>query len=200
MARGGAPVWDRSARGVSGAKALRDAHASGAAVRMARGAPGLTLVELLVVLSIFAALLLVLGASFQGWMAKYKVEDDTKRIFAALSAARLQAMQKKRIYFVVIDNATFRAVRTYEDTDPAPDGDGARSGPDTLRDTVTTSYTIAPSFSGGATEFFFDRDGVPNVSGTISLVSSFSPDYDCIRIDTTRIKMGHTNGGTCLEK
>jgi len=153
-----------------------------------------------VVVGIFTALVLILGASFQGWMAKYKVEDDTKRLFTALSTARLQAMQRKRAHFVVIDNAAFRTLYTVEDSSPAPDGDGARTAQDRTVDTVATSFRIVPALTGGVTEFSFDRNGIPSVSGTLSLQSTFSPDYDCITIDVTRIKMGRMDGGACREK
>ena len=61
---------------------------------------GLTLVEMVTVVAILGVLVIALAFSFQGWLAKYKVEDETKRFYADLSDARARAMQKKKITFV----------------------------------------------------------------------------------------------------
>lgn len=166
-------------------------------MRIARNNRGITLVELMTVVAIFGVLLLVLGFSFGGWIEKYKVEDETKRFYADLMDARARAMQKKRVAFV--DLAANR-YRTFEDSDPAPDGNGALTGADTLIADTETKYTIDQVLTGGVTQFQFDKEGLASVTGRIRLVSSISPDYDCITIATTRIRMGRFNGGICLEK
>jgi prepilin-type N-terminal cleavage/methylation domain-containing protein len=73
---------------------------------------GLTLIELVTVVAVIGFLLASLGFAFQGWLAKYKVEDETKRFYSDLMDARARAMQKKRVTFV--DLATNR-YRTFED-------------------------------------------------------------------------------------
>lgn len=164
---------------------------------------GLTLIELVTVVAVIGFLLASLGFSFQGWLAKYKVEDETKRFYSDLMDARARAMQKKRVTFV--DLATNR-YRTFEDTNPPPDGDGTLNAGDRLvADSETTwrgglPYAIDNPTLGGVTQIHFDKEGLANVPATIWLTSSFSPDFDCITITTTRIRMGSFNGGICQEK
>lgn len=165
---------------------------------------GVTLVEMMTVVAILGLLAIILGFSFQGWLAKYKVEDETKRFYADVMDARARAMQKKRVTFV--DLAT-NQYRTFEDTNTAPDGNGDfEDGVDTkVADTVTT-YVIEPALLEGVpplpvTQFRFNKEGLASATGRIRLVStSLSPDYDCITVTTTRIRMGRWNGATCQEK
>ena len=165
---------------------------------------GFTLVEVMTVLAIIGCLAIVLGFSFQGWLAKYKVEDETKRFYADLSDVRARAMQKKRVTFVDLTAAT--RYRTFEDSVPAPDGDGTLNAGDLLvSDSGMTwpgglPYPIDNPTLGGVTQIAFDKEGLANIPVTIWLTSGLSPDYDCIRITTTRIRMGRFNGGNCQEK
>ena len=48
-----------------------------------RNNKGVTLVELLIVFSIIAILVLALGFSYQGWMARYKVDSVKLRPWAS---------------------------------------------------------------------------------------------------------------------
>lgn len=170
---------------------------------------GVTLVEVMTVVAILGVLLVVLGFSFQGWIAKYKVEDETKRLYADLMDARARAMQKGRFTFVTLATNGYR---TYEDSDPPPDGDESLT---TAADRLVADsgrtwpgglpYPVDGATLGGVTEVRFDKDGLANVPNpsvpvTIWLTSGLSPDYDCITIRTTRIRMGRFDGGTCQEK
>ena len=167
-------------------------------MRFARDNRGMTLIELMTVVAILGVLVVILGFSFQGWLAKYKVEEETKRFYADLSDARGRAMQKKRNTFV---DMAARQYRTFEDTNTAPDGNGTlETASDTRVANVTTTYTITPALTGGVTQFAFDREGLATVTGTIRLVSTLSPDYDCITIRTTRLRIGRYNGAICQEK
>jgi len=166
-------------------------------MRIARDNRGMTLIEVMIVTAIFGILLTALGFSFRGWVAKYKVEDETKRFYADLMDARARAMQKKRVTFV--DLAANR-YRTFEDSDPGPDGDEALTGSDTRIADTETKYAIDQVLTGGVSQFHFDKAGLASATGRIRLVSTLSPDYDCITIATTRIRMGRFDGGTCQEK
>lgn len=166
---------------------------------------GMTLVEILIVVGIMGLLLIILGASYQGWMEKYKVEDATKRLYADIMEARARTLQARRFAFVRIDVAGYRRYWTYEDSNPAPDGNGTLetgTPSDRLLKSGTTAYTIVPALSGGATTLAFNREGIAQATGTIRLTSGVSPDYDCMTIGATRIRMGKwdAGAGVCLER
>ena len=169
-------------------------------MRTVRDIRGITLVELMTVVAILGVLVAILGFSFQGWIAKYKVEDQTKRLYADITDARARAMQKKRMTFVAL---AARQYRTFEDTNTAPDGNGVyEQAADTGVANTTTSYDIVPTLNPVVTQFAFDREGLATVTGTIRLDSTLSPDYDCITIQTTRLRIGRYDvaTSTCQEK
>jgi len=166
-------------------------------MRTVRDIRGMTLVELMTVVAILGVLVVILAFSFQGWIAKYKVEDQTKRLYADITDARARAMQKKRMTFVELAVLATNRYRTFEDTNTAPDGNGTlEAAADTGVADTTTAYTITPA----AMTFSFSREGLASFTGTIQLVSTLSPDYDCITIQPTRIRIGRFNGAICQEK
>ncbi len=149
---------------------------------------GMTLIELVVVITIIGILIIALGLGFSGWTGKYKVESQTNELYADLMDARVRAMQKKRVHFVVLSPTSYSIV---EDTSPPPDGNGIREADsDTLILDKDTTYTLIPGLSSGATEFSFNPRGLISDEGNIRLDSTVNPDYDCIVLSATRINMG----------
>jgi prepilin-type N-terminal cleavage/methylation domain-containing protein len=160
---------------------------------------GVTLIELIVVVSVIGILVIALGFSFQGWMGKYRVESQIKEMYTDLMNARARAMQRNRIHFVDLPPAQPTQYTIYEDiynaADPTNiDGDGIlQTGSDRRVLQKTTSYTIVPALVFGDTRFNFNKDGLVSHNGTIRLSSTVTPDYDCIVIAPTRINMGQWN-------
>ncbi|MCR4309397.1 MAG: GspH/FimT family pseudopilin [Deltaproteobacteria bacterium] len=163
--------------------------------KTARG--GFTLVEILITLAILGILLTIAVGNFGGLNEKYKVEAETKQLYADLMDARGRATQRDRISFVQVNDNGYK---TFEDTNPVPDGDGNLTVGDTQVADVTVNHQIITT--GGLSDFRFNRNGIASVTGFIRFSSTAQPDYDCITITATRIKMGQydATGNTCAEK
>jgi len=160
---------------------------------------GFTLVEILITIAILGILLVIGVSNLRGFNEKYKVEAETKQLFADMMDARGRAMQRNRVAFVRVNGNDYQ---TYEDTSPAPDGDGALQNTDTLITDAKVSHAIATGNIVVPLSFNFNRNGIASVAGFIRFSSTAQPDYDCISIGATRIKMGQYNatGNTCAEK
>jgi prepilin-type N-terminal cleavage/methylation domain-containing protein len=161
---------------------------------------GFTLVEILITLAILGILAVIAASNFGGMNEKYKVEAETKQLYADMMDARGRAMQRNRVSFVQINADDYQ---TFEDTSPAPDGDRAlQTGNDTLITNTTVSHDIVTGDIAVPLSFNFNRNGIASVTGFIRFSSTVKPDYDCIWIRATRIKMGQTNaaGTACAEK
>lgn len=160
---------------------------------------GFTLVEILITITLLGILLALAVGNFGGLNEKYKVEAETKQLYADLMDARGRAMQRNRVFFVRFPLGTRYA--TYEDTDTAPDGNGVwDNASDTMVANVTVAHSITTVLPGGANAFEFNRNGIASVTGNLRFSSTAGPDYDCITIRPTRIKMGQYTGGVCVEK
>jgi Tfp pilus assembly protein FimT len=155
----------------------------------------------MITIAILGILVVIAVSDFRGMNEKYKVEAETKQLYADLMDARGRAMQRNRMFFVRINGNDYQ---TYEDTFPAPDGDRAlQQGADTLAATVKVSHAIdTGNIASVPLNFNFNRNGIASVTGFIRFSSTANPDYDCITIKATRIKMGQYNaaGYTCVEK
>jgi len=152
----------------------------------------------MIVIAILGILAAIAVGNFGGLTEKYKVEAETKQLYADLMDARGRAMQRNRWFFVRITTTGDRYM-TYEDR-PLPDGDGVFDNTaDALVTSVTVRHSISTDLAGGGS-FEFNRNGIATDNGTIRFVSTAKPDYDCITINPTRIKMGQYAGGNCVEK
>ena len=164
------------------------------------GREGFTLVEILVAVVILGILATMAITSFLGLSEKYKVETETKQLYADLMDARGRAMQRNRFHFVRI---TANGYATYDDSSPSPDGNGIYNGGlDNQVANVTVKHTINTVLSGGTPNFAFNRNGIASDTGYIRFSSTANPDYDCITIRETRTKMGKydATAGICVEK
>lgn len=159
------------------------------------GRRGFTLVEILITIAILGILVMLAVGNFGGMNEKYKVEAETKQLYADMMEARGRAMQRNRWYFVQIASTGYA---TYQDG-PLPDGDTIQNNNDTLVTSITVRHPITTNLAGGGS-FGFNRNGIANDNGTIAFASTARPDYDCITIRPTRIKMGQYVGGSCFEK
>ena len=77
---------------------------------------GVTLIELVVVVSIIGILVVALGFQFIGWRARYNVESEIKTMHIDLSTARQRAMQKNVQYVAEVPAVNGNNYRICEDT------------------------------------------------------------------------------------
>jgi type IV fimbrial biogenesis protein FimT len=174
---------------------------SRAGYKAARG--GFTLVEILITIAILGILVVIAVGNFGGMSEKYKVEAETKQLYADLMDARGRAMQRNRMFFVRFAGTGpgYTGYATYEDTNDPPDGNGSWDNTaDTMVTSVTIAHTITTALPGSVNAFQFNRNGIASATGNIRFSSTATPDYDCITILPTRIKMGQYSGGGCVEK
>ena len=162
------------------------------------GRGGFTVIEALIVVAILGIIAVIAVDSFRGFGEKYRVEGETKQLYADLMDARGRAMQRNRASFALFTSSGYA---TYEDTDNPPDGDGTLTPSDTRITSVTARHVITATLSGGASDFAFNRNGTATATGYVRFSSTVTADYDCVGIGTTRLHLGKYNGtNACVEK
>jgi len=179
-----------------------------------RACGGFTLIELIVVLSIVAILLVSMGFEFVGWKDKYSAEGDMKSMYANLSNARAQAIQTKRVHFVNIPEADEIQYKVYIDNSPYPDGNGEL---DTSADGEFMDESVSFFINAQARHFGFTKSGLIFTDAGVlqSAVwirieyvdddgthGSIGTAYDCLELVSTRINLGLFDEGTseCVTK
>jgi prepilin-type N-terminal cleavage/methylation domain-containing protein len=158
---------------------------------------GITLIELIIVITIIGILAVALGFSFQGWMGGYKIERQTKEMYVDLMNARARAMERNRDHFVVVAANNYQI---FEDTNENGTYDaGADTAIAGFANAKALTYPLDPSsFAGTVT---MDNRGIISPNNTILFnIGTNTPDYDCIILFATRINMGQWNGANCIAK
>jgi Tfp pilus assembly protein FimT len=162
--------------------------------RTAKEESGVTLTELLIIMSIVGILTVALGFSYQGWMGNYRIESGLKQMYADIMDVRTRAMTQNRMHFILINTANYAV---YEDTN---DNNAANPGAgDTLLKTTPLQYN-----AGWTGTITFNTKGLTTSSAAISipitLPSGASPDFDCIVVYQSRVAMGKMSGVNCVYK
>ena len=157
---------------------------------------GFSLVELITVMAILGILLGIAGIFGYDWLERYRVEGQTKELYADLMNTRVRALQRNRVFIVDLQAANQYAI--YEDTNPSPDGDGdLQPMEDTLVSQKPTRFPLQHHLGGfGPRMFKFEQNGLVSRNGSIRFDSSVDPFSDCIVLFSTRILMGKWNSLT----
>lgn len=155
---------------------------------------GITLVELVVVITIIGILAVALGFSFQGWLGGYNIEKQAKEMYVDLMNGRARAMQRNREHYVVVATGNYQI---FEDTNENSTYDaGTDQAIQGFASTKTLTYTS--NWSGTVT---MDTRGLVSPNATIQFnIGTNNPDYDCIVLFSTRINMGKWENGECSQR
>lgn len=166
---------------------------------------GITLIELIVVVTIIGILVVALGFEFVGWMGRYRIESQIKNIYMDMMNTRTRAMQRNRTHCADFPTTTPTTTqyRIREDTDE--NNDCTIIAGDTVLPTYPKTVEYAMTDTGGSIttlRITFDTRGTIQTGTTLCLSTTTDPDYDCIEISQTRINMGKLttsipNGGAC---
>jgi len=158
---------------------------------------GFTLIELMVVIAIVAILLGMGIASYNNWKKKYDIENDTKRIFSALTEARIKTFSEKRVYGITWSENPFKRFELRYDTDN--DGDITDNpGSEKISEITLKGSSFIGSIGGFKKYVKFSKEGIAKNLGNIRASNlDIIPEYNCVNISRTRIKMGQWNGSDC---
>ena len=157
---------------------------------------GVTLIELIVVVSVMVIIIVAVGFEFQGWMGGYRIENQAKEMYTDLMNARARAMETNKCHFVVV---TANNYRIFED---ANENCAYDAGTDRVLTAFTSPKTLtyAVDASSWTGTVIMDTRGLVSPDRTIRFaIGSNNPDYDCIVLFATRINIGKWNG-SCVAK
>lgn len=162
---------------------------------------GITLVELLIIISIIGILIVAMGFSYQGWMGRYRIESQTKELYSDLMEAKTRAMTRHRIHFVILESTRYAV---YDDNNPSPDGNGTLetdSDELILQKGLKYGLKLLPVGTSSLPETItIDTRGLMFPQRDFRIDNNITPDYDCIMITQARIRMGKWENNKCREK
>jgi prepilin-type N-terminal cleavage/methylation domain-containing protein len=150
---------------------------------------GYSLIELIVVIAIVAVLTVALAFQYTGWQARYKVESQVKEVYSDLMTARIDAMQKGRVYWVTFGGG--RTYQVYQATNDAGTSFAPAPGwtnPKTLDYPILWTSTVIMDPRGYISP-------LPSEDGTTVLrfggwTTDNPPDYNCIVLSKIKISLG----------
>ncbi len=166
------------------------------------GRRGVTLLELLVVIAVSGIMMGIAGFTVQGLRDRYDMERQVRQMQSDMMNTRIQAFQRKRVYFVTVTNSGYQITEdTNESGGTTPDpGDRALwsvpkqfkfhsqwNGTFIMKPNGLISKSIYPLLANAALAIRFDTVGI-------------KPEYDCISVGPTRIKAGRWNGMKCVAR
>lgn len=159
------------------------------------GEHGISLIELMVVISIISILLVIAGIAGKQWIDQYNAESQIRTMHTDLMQARVRAMEKNRQYFVAVKADGYQVVEDANENGVADASDSWQS-PNTL------NYQV----SAGIGTITIDQRGIvsagTNTQDVLMVIEfdtgSATPEYNCMQLYATRINIGRMNGADCV--
>lgn len=144
---------------------------------------GITLVELLVVVSVMGVLLTVLNLSFESWKKSYEVEKVTRELYNDLMRVRLMAIDRNTNYLTILDSHSYTMAEDRNQNRRIDDGEMLPSYPKTVKYRLEFRNKNDP-------KVVCNTRGLFTVGRTISVVPRTDADLDCMKISAVRIFIG----------
>ena len=162
---------------------------------------GITLLELLVVIAICGILTGMAGYTVEGLHDRIEAERQIQEMYGDMMNARVQAVQGRRMYFVVVTADNYQIV---EDTNDS--GGTAPDRGDTALWSVPKQFDVPSQWSGTiimkGNGIMAKSTGPLQVDDALDIpfdAAGVKPEYDCISVGPTRISEGKWNGRQCAE-
>jgi prepilin-type N-terminal cleavage/methylation domain-containing protein len=146
---------------------------------------GITLIELVVVMSVIGILAAVLGFDYSDWRKRYAVETIVKDLYMDMMHARMMAVTQGREHYVILGQSAYSIVEDTNDSGDYDDGDA-----------TLASFPKAVSFpldwnnKYAVSKIAFDRRGIVSGLRTIWVTSAADADYSCVKVSMSRVIMG----------
>ena len=158
---------------------------------------GFTLTELIVTIGIVSILLALGGLAYNNWTTIYQIEAQVRKMQSDLTQARLNAMERKRQYYVIMSANKYQIavdMNYSESLDSSPTDSYQAAVP--IAYPVSWTGTLVMNTSGivSSTTTSAMPISIPIVSSKTNL------NYNCLQIYPTRISSGLMQGDDCVAK
>lgn len=151
---------------------------------------GFSLVELVVVLSIFATLLTIATLNFSTWQVKHNIEAQVKKMATDINEVRVRAMTRKQKHSVTIDSSSYVFKSYSSDDEPAASGTVIPGG------NHVVSYMLkedASTLFSNKTIEIDHRGMLVDPGDTIYVDRGENSSLNCISLHTIRTNVGKSN-------
>lgn len=161
------------------------------------GVRGFSVIELIMVIAIFATLLTIATLDFNAWSKKAQIERQTRELFADLNQARTDSFFMKKRHKIVMQPKAYTFSRF-----SSLDESSTAGGTILATKSVTYEMTKKDGTTFGVNEFFeFDIRGFTSDPNTIRInPSGTSAQVDCIVVHNGRTNLGKMENNDCVLK
>lgn len=142
---------------------------------------GMTLIEVLLVISVTGILIVALDISYEDWMKRYEVEKITKELYHDLMYARMMAVEKNVKYLTTLSPHQYTMSEDLNGNELIDPGEELPAYPRTVRYELNWNSDKP---------IVCDTRGLLKPNGTIRVISGTSADFDCMKVWKTRVIAG----------